>query len=39
MPHVGPLQVLNGGRFFDKNGNRVASHGESYQPNGVREQY
>lgn len=32
-------QVINGGRHFDKEGNRVAATGERYQPNGVREQY
>lgn len=31
-------QILNGGRFFDAEGNRVARPGEAYQANGVRVQ-
>lgn len=33
------LQVLNGGRFFDREGNRVRQEGEQYHSNGVRQQY
>jgi len=32
-------QIINGGRFFDKDGNRVAKPGQSYQTNGVRSQF
>ncbi|GAB4817879.1 hypothetical protein N2152v2_004925 [Parachlorella kessleri] len=32
-------QIVNGGRFFDKEGNRVAAGTHKYQTNGVREQY
>ncbi|PRW58142.1 hypothetical protein C2E21_2861 [Chlorella sorokiniana] len=31
-------QIINGGRFFDKEGNRVPRPGERYAPNGVRLQ-
>lgn len=31
-------QIINGGRFFDKDGRRVAAPGERYQENGVRVQ-
>lgn len=31
-------QIVNGGRFFDKNGDRVPRPGELYQENGVRVQ-
>jgi len=31
--------IVNGGRFFDKDGNRVPRPGERYKPNGVRVQY
>lgn len=31
-------QILNGGRFFDKEGRRVAAPGQRYQANGVRVQ-
>eukprot|EP00897_Mesotaenium_endlicherianum_P010801 jgi/Mesen1/974/ME000012S00517 len=30
-------QIINGGRFFDKEGNRVAQNGVEYEPNGVRK--
>lgn len=32
-------QVLGGGRFFDRDGNRVAAPGERYAANGVRQQF
>ncbi len=31
-------QIINGGRFFDKEGRRVAAPGQQYQENGVRVQ-
>ena len=31
-------QIVNGGRFFDKDGERVRAAGEEYAQNGVREQ-
>lgn len=31
-------QVVGGGRFFDKEGQRVAQPGQQYQQNGVRVQ-
>ena len=31
-------QIINGGRFLDKQGNRVRQPGERYAPNGVRLQ-
>lgn len=31
-------QIINGGRFFDKDGNRVVLPGERYATNGVRLQ-
>lgn len=31
-------QIINGGRFFDKDGNRVPQPGQRYAPNGVRLQ-
>jgi hypothetical protein len=31
-------QIINGGRFFDKEGNRVQRPGEEYSPDGVRLQ-
>lgn len=34
----GVPQIINGGRFFDKEGNRVPQPGERYAPNGVRLQ-
>lgn len=33
---TGLPQILQGGRFFDKEGKRVEHKGERYQPNGVR---
>lgn len=35
----GVPQIINGGRFFDKNGDRVVAAGQKYAENGVREQY
>jgi len=35
----GVPQIINGGRFFDKEGNRVAADGAKYAANGVRQQY
>ena len=34
----GVPQIINGGRFFDKEGNRVPQPGERYAANGVRLQ-
>lgn len=31
-------QIINGGRFFDKDGERVRRAGEAYQDNGVKVQ-
>eukprot|EP00193_Tetraselmis_chui_P006951 CAMPEP_0177764678 /NCGR_PEP_ID=MMETSP0491_2-20121128/7538_1 /TAXON_ID=63592 /ORGANISM="Tetraselmis chuii, Strain PLY429" /LENGTH=327 /DNA_ID=CAMNT_0019280879 /DNA_START=291 /DNA_END=1274 /DNA_ORIENTATION=- len=31
--------IIQGGRFFDKEGNRVVQPGQRYKPNGVRSQY
>ena len=36
---TGVPQILGGGRFFDRDGNRVAVEGEAYKPNGVRMLY
>ena len=36
---TGVPQILGGGRFFDRHGNRVAVEGEAYKPNGVRMMY
>ena len=36
---TGVPQILGGGRFFDRHGNRVAVEGEAYKPNGVRMLY
>jgi chlorophyll(ide) b reductase len=33
---LGFPQIIQGGRFFDKNGNRVEVSGNRYQENGVR---
>ncbi|KAK3238257.1 chlorophyll(ide) b reductase, variant 2 [Cymbomonas tetramitiformis] len=36
---TGVPQIINGGRFFDKEGNRVPERGAKYQENGVRKWY
>lgn len=36
---LGVPQILNGGRFFDKEGQRVKEPGVRYQENGVRLPY
>lgn len=36
---TGVPQIINGGRFFDKEGNRVPERGVKYQENGVRKWY
>ncbi|KAG1666358.1 hypothetical protein FOA52_007896 [Chlamydomonas sp. UWO 241] len=36
---TGLPQIINGGRFFDKDGNRVAQQGAQYKGNGVRVPY
>jgi hypothetical protein len=33
---AGVPQMIGGGRFFDKQGNRVSQEGCAYEPNGVR---
>lgn len=36
---LGVPQILNGGRFFDKEGRRIKNPGMIYQENGVRLPY
>ena len=36
---TGVPQIVNGGRFFDKQGNRVTQPGANYKANGVRLLY
>jgi hypothetical protein len=36
---LGVPQIINGGRFFDAQGERVVEEGAAYKPNGVRLLY
>lgn len=36
---AGAPEIISGGRFFDKNGDRVAQQGQDFEENGVRKLY
>ena len=36
---AGVPHIIGGGRFFDKQGERIPQQGYTYEPNGVKTQY